>query len=420
MAFGNFAGGFAQGMTNAIELQQGQQKINLLRQQQQNEQQKQILDGINTNIGNATKQIQLMHDGISQKIMAIQNSGLPPDQISAQISQLQTQEKQAVSSIVAPLEQTITAAANQGLPVRPGTLQSMVDNILNLSPTASEGAQNKAITAGATAYAEQAGKNRANQENPPPSDDIRSQKIQELIARGFSLSDAQDIADGRVKTSEPDQFGNIYLTNTATGEVRAAKIPGTQPQQQSQKPQGSISNLESKVKAGTGPLSRTRELYSDYIQSLFSNKITPEIANTVQAKQAVSLFNQEVKQALANNPKFPVSEMKLITETMLPDPTATFVDPNAQVLKVRQLHEYLINKRGINENLLANGNITKDRKVELANQNSTIDQILGMMENPKDFSSQLKGMSLQELKTMPLDSLDENQLQQLKQELLSR
>ena len=155
MDFGNFAGGFAKGMTNAIQLDQGQQKINLLKQQAQNEQKQKILDGINTNVGNATKQIKLIHDGVSQKIMAVQNSGLPPDQISAQVSQLQMQEKQAISHIVDPIEQTLNAAATQGYPVKPGTLQSMADNIINLSPSAQEQTTNKASSAGATKKAEQ-------------------------------------------------------------------------------------------------------------------------------------------------------------------------------------------------------------------------------------------------------------------------
>lgn len=48
----------------------------------------------------------------------------------------------------------------------------------------------------------------------------RQQKMQELIGRGFSEYEAQDIASGRIKVAQ-DARGNPILINTATGQMSA-------------------------------------------------------------------------------------------------------------------------------------------------------------------------------------------------------
>ena len=301
MAFGNYAGGFAKGMTNAIELQQGQQKINILKQQQQNEQQQKILDTINTNNDNAIKNIKLLHDQASQKIMAIKNSGLPQDQIDAQVSQIQAREKAAVATIVTPLENTQYAAKQQGFPVTPGSVQSMADNILNLSPSASETSQNKATTAGEIKKSEQ-------------------QAIADVAGTSYKTVGAFSPSLNKQFTMLDDGKGGLYMVQN--GKLVAApedSYPvGTQVQGSKEEALGqkTKSDLETQIVKGKDQVAQLDQVLKNFDPSFLT---LPKQAYIAALKGAAKLgikLSPKDEESVRNYATFAQNSIALVNQTI--------------------------------------------------------------------------------------------------------
>lgn len=238
---------------------------------------------------------------------------------------------------------------------------------------------------------------------------VRGQKISELMSRGFGVDDAADLVDGRVRLTSPDQFGNIYLVNVATGERR--QIAGQQVGLADggfagvQTPEGDVQfsglglDIESAAREGTGPFAAIRQGINNTIGAIMTGQPFPK---TDAARTDLRLFAQEAKQALVNNPRFPVAEQQLINR-MLPDPNRFLTDPDGEVQRVHQLHRFLSEKRAQNMRILEAGQITAQQRGDLMDQNASIDRVLGMM-GPLSGQGQDQGVA------RPQSQLDYQQL----------
>ena len=99
--------------------------------------------------------------------------------------------------------------------------------------------------------------------------------------------------------------------------------------------------------------------------------------DTQEARQDIRLFNQEVKRAIVNNPRFPVAEQKIV-EKMLTDPNAWFKNPATAVVNFRQLIDWIDRKANVTGSLLA-GKIPRAAKGGDNDELSAeVDRILGI------------------------------------------
>ena len=108
------------------------------------------------------------------------------------------------------------------------------------------------------------------------------------------------------------------------------------------------------VRIGTGALSNLAAIADATLGQVFDafGAEDPIIAeDTQQARQNIRLFNQEVKRAIVNNPKFPKFEQEIVGD-MLTDPDVWFTNPRSAVLRFRQLIEFMDRKLAINGGLL--------------------------------------------------------------------
>lgn len=223
----------------------------------------------------------------------------------------------------------------------------------------------------------------------------RGQKIRELVNRGHSQDDAADLVDGRVKMTNPDQFGDVYLVNVTDGSRRrvggvqgkygpGAGHPGdgsgmiglTLPQDGMQPPPRQGLDIGSAVLQGTGPVAAVRQGINNVVGPFMPGR--QPFPETNDARATVRFFQQEAKQGLVNNSKFPVHEQQLM-EKMLPDPDRFLRDPDGELGKVQQLHRFLSEKQVQNTRTLQTGRVTMDARAALMDQNEAINRILGMI-----------------------------------------
>lgn len=216
----------------------------------------------------------------------------------------------------------------------------------------------------------------------------RGQKIQSLMARGHSQQDAEDLADGRVRMTSPDQFGDVYLVNITDGSRRKVgspqggnQIPGnsrsaTIPEGPVQPPPTHLGlNLDAAAAEGTGPFAALRQGVNNVIGPILTGQPFPQ---TEAARNTLRLFGQEVKQSLVNSDRFPVHEQRLV-ERMLPSPDRFLTDPDGEQEKIRQLFNFLVEKRAMNEETLQGEGITAKERGAITNQNAAISRTLRMM-----------------------------------------
>lgn len=216
----------------------------------------------------------------------------------------------------------------------------------------------------------------------PRRETQRDQDVSALRSRGFSQTEAEDIAAGRVKVTPPDQFGNVYLVNTATGERRVAG--GGQPQGGQPGPQrqaapsigASRPNMAEATREGTGPWRRIGSAMDAVFGGLIGRgSLFPE---TAENKATIRSFNQLAKSALVNNPRFPVAEQQIVAQ-MLPDPDALFTNPENEVQKLETLRQTLNDVLAINQEAISSGQITQEEVGLLANKNAEIRRVLALM-----------------------------------------
>lgn len=217
-------------------------------------------------------------------------------------------------------------------------------------------------------------------------DTERQRKIAGLVGRGFDQNDAADLVEGRIRLTTPDEFGNIYKINLATGAKQQVVGEGQvaqdgaqgvdQPNVQAGVGQESI--IES-ARKGTGPISAALMGVSNLFGFLNpSGQITPE---TSKAKQRLRLFNKEAERSLVNNQKFLAGEMEQV-RTMLADQDRIFQNPADAVSNYVELINFLGVKLQANKESIASGEITAKRKGDLADQNDAIMRVISLAGKP--------------------------------------
>lgn len=79
-------------------------------------------------------------------------------------------------------------------------------------------------------------------------------------------------------------------------------------------------------------------------QALTFNQLGRFARQERDAAQKVALMNQKIKLGLANNPKFPVAEMKIIAG-FLPNPNNVFADPEGEVINLANVKHQIYQSR---------------------------------------------------------------------------
>ena len=130
---------------------------------------------------------------------------------------------------------------------------------------------------------------------------------------------------------------------------------------------------------GTGPFAK--------IQAGISNVIGPFVEGTLfkdttDARQQVRTFAQIAKTRLVNNPKFPVAEQEIVAG-LLPDQNEFFRDPDTARSNLRELKGFFVTSKAVKEKEAKKEKISAERRADLADQISGIDEILSLMETPK-------------------------------------
>ncbi len=251
-----------------------------------------------------------------------------------------------------------------------------------------------AARAGAVAGAEAEARSRFG------SDPVRTQRINDtarfLIGRDMSPTDAllraQKLADGLL-VIEPDPLtgdlvevdrttGTATPIDQATGQGVLATLGGTQAGTAAAEPGAQPGAAETPaaprirvpmdmrtelleqnavierilalaegidVSQGTGPMSNLAAAAGRVVGPFVPGELFPD---QQAARDQLRKFNQEAKQALVNNPRFPVAEQNIVRE-ILPDPDKFFEDPDTAVKDFARLLEFLATKRTTNEQLVA-------------------------------------------------------------------
>jgi len=216
---------------------------------------------------------------------------------------------------------------------------------------------------------------------------VRDQKISELIARNIDPNTAADIADGRVKVTSPDSFGNIYTVNTVTNEKKLVSGSGGQTPQQ-QEPIQPVQKGESIAKAameGTGPISSAQQGISNLFGFMWEGQMFPENA---RARQRLNLFNKAAQESLIQNPRFPVAEQQFV-KSLLPSTEQIFKDPDDSVSNLAELRNHLEAKIDANTRSISGSEITEKRRGDLSNQNDAMKRVLSLMGDQSSGASRL-------------------------------
>ena len=222
----------------------------------------------------------------------------------------------------------------------------------------------------------------------------REKRIIQLRERGFSEEFAQDVAAKDVSVVGPDKFGEFYVVNTVTGTRRKVEgsdrgvIDGIVSPVETPETTGTTEpatemppkrGLEEDVMKGTGPFSK--------LQAGISNVFGPVIEgavfkDTTDARQQVRIFSQIAKTGLVNNDRFPVKEQEIV-QNLLPDPDKFFLDPDTAASNLRELKGFLTTSKAAKLKESKKEKISSERRADLADQVSKIDELLSLMEKPK-------------------------------------
>lgn len=213
-----------------------------------------------------------------------------------------------------------------------------------------------------------------------PSETAR--RTQQLMGRGFTRNDAQDIAENRVRPSPPDQFGNIWLVNIATGKrnlagggkalgaVSEPPVPGDDV------PAGQPKNMVDAAAKGTGPWSMLKAAVDAVVGGVFDTaSLFPD---TTYNRGLLRKLNQIAKVALITNPRFPTYEQKLV-KGLLPNPDTFFVNPQTAARDAADLREILVLWTKQNKRSMGNGTLALKDIAELAAKNAQIERVLTLI-----------------------------------------
>lgn len=115
----------------------------------------------------------------------------------------------------------------------------------------------------------------------------------------------------------------------------------------------------------------------------------------LDAEQRVRNFNQDFKNTLTRNPRYPVKELEAISNNLLPDPTAIITDPEAEARKIPLLKQHLENLNEVDARTLQ-GNLSKkgrnDTIDRMASRQSGIDLIGDVPDISADIEAELDAL----------------------------
>jgi len=112
-------------------------------------------------------------------------------------------------------------------------------------------------------------------------------------------------------------------------------------------------NIADSVAQSTGIVSNGKALLDATVGQLTSalggsGSLFPD---TQESRQQLRMFNQQVKRAIVNNPRYPVAEQQMV-QRMLPDPQSWFTNPHTALQNFQQLMHHLSQVRTQNEQQL--------------------------------------------------------------------
>lgn len=232
----------------------------------------------------------------------------------------------------------------------------------------------------------------------------REIRTQQLVNRGFPLEISQDIAAKDVRIVGPDELGNFFSVNVATGvktkleeDVKQTVLeilpPEAQPEEQ---PESEDRTLGEAVEVGTGPFAKVQAGLSNLLGPFMEGQI---FKDTTDARQQIRIFSQTAKTALINNPKFPVKEQEIVSK-LLPDADTFFIDPDRSRSDLNELKNALEKSKASKEKESKKKLITSKKRGALLDQISGIDEILTLMEEPEDAGlSEEEQRELEELRS---------------------
>ena len=223
-------------------------------------------------------------------------------------------------------------------------------------------------------------------------DTERQRKIAALEDRGFSVNDAADLVEGRIRLTSPDEFGRVSKVNLATNEVTplitggegGGETPVVEPPADAP-----VASMIDAAKEGTGPVSALQQGVSNLFGFMAEGQLFPE--NT-QARQKLKLFNKAAQESLIQNPRFPVAEQKFV-ESLLPSTDTIMKDPDDAVSNLVELQNHLEAKIQANQRSIESGFITEKRRGELANQNDGMVRVLSLMGDTESSPEQSLGLA---------------------------
>lgn len=199
---------------------------------------------------------------------------------------------------------------------------------------------------------------------------VRTEKIQELVGRGLSLSDAQDFADGRVVLRLDPNTGDLLKTNKVTNEVTLLRRGGTgvslKERAESREKRTSIdrvlvrmpSVLEA-VKKGVGMVATAKEFGGKVLGNLPTGEVDVPLVGSigtgdkavdtevVKARTTLRTFREELIAAMKKSGRVPLQEQERILETAdklnfvdsVADAEAAFQQLEQELRTIRQLYE---------------------------------------------------------------------------------
>lgn len=227
--------------------------------------------------------------------------------------------------------------------------------------------------------------------------------IQNLIDRGVSSNLSNDVIRGNVKVIGPNNLGEFFTANVATGEVTklseqdnkaiggvvgTPSEPAQAPQpKQAQAPQPdkvpqegreTIPAIEQAVLVGTGPFAKVRAGVSAFFGPFMAGALQQE---TTDARQQIRVFNQIAKIGLVNSPRFNQKEQDIVAE-LLPDIKTFFQDPDTARSDLKQMAAQLNRMKTAKEKELEGVKITTTRAGLLYDNISRINELLSLLSAP--------------------------------------
>ena len=211
-------------------------------------------------------------------------------------------------------------------------------------------------------------------------DSALQNKINSLMKNlGLSIEDATLVATGQIGPTTDPITGKTELLNKMDYFNKSPEKSLSQKLQNPAPEKEPYITPELAVKA-TGPGSWIKQKINNYVGGFSGDKMF--FKDTAVAKQKLGIFNQTVKIALTNNPRFPIAEQKII-EKLLPNTESFFKDPKEAVLDLENLVEFLDYKIKSKQSSLDTGGLTKKQSQEYTDQINSINEVLGLLDTGK-------------------------------------